>query len=117
MQSFIVILAALCGLTIPCGCISARFFFTHGPELRYVSGNSSYHICFDNPLAQGGHGESELEFPLDNFMAGLHIVAGTKHENAGGQTRDRLRVSRPWVVEEDAGIMEDSEWIERCCHR
>lgn len=114
MQSFIVILAALCGLTIPCECISARFFFTLGPELQYVNGGSTYYVSFDNPCAQGGYGESELEFSLDNFTAGLHIVAGTRHEIAGGQTRDRLRVSWLGVVEEDVGIMKGSDWIERC---
>jgi hypothetical protein len=112
MCSFMVILAALCVLTIPGECISARFFFTLRPELRYVRGNSTHYISIDNPWAAGGHMESELEFPLDNFMAGLHIVVGTRHESAGGQTRDRLGVRWLGVVDGHAGIMKDSDWIE-----
>lgn len=112
MCSFIVILAVLFVLTTPSECISARFFFTLGPELRYVNGNSTYHIRFDNPWAAGGHGESELEFPLDNFMAGIHVTVGTRYEKSGTQTKGRLGLSLLAVVDDDAGIMEDSDWIE-----
>ena len=112
MRSLVVILPMLFVLPIPATCLSKQFFVTLGPEARYINGHSTYHISFDNPWASGGHGESELEFPLDNFMAGLHIVAGTRYHTSEGQTKARLRMSLLRVINDYAGIMRDSDWIE-----
>jgi len=112
VRNLVVILATLFVLPIPATCLSSQFFITLGPEVRYVNGHSTYHISFDSPWASGGHGESELEFPLDNFMAGIHVMAGTRHETGGTRTGGRLRMSLLGVVDKDAGIMKDSDWIE-----
>jgi hypothetical protein len=112
VRNLVVILATLFVLPIPATCLSSQFFITLGPEVRYVNGHSTYHINFDSPWASGGHGESELEFPLHNFMAGIHVMAGTRHETGGTQTGGRFSLSLLGVVDKDAGIMKDSDWIE-----
>ena len=41
-------------------------FIKAGVETRYIAaGETIYHIKFDDSWANGGHGESELEFPLE----------------------------------------------------
>ena len=44
---------------------------TFGFQAAYLKGYTDYHIRFDNPDEYGGHGESKLEFPLDNFLLGI----------------------------------------------
>jgi len=112
VRNLALILAMLFFLLTPATCLSSQFFITVGPEVRYINGHSTYHISFDSSWASGGHGESELEFPLDNFMAGMHVVAGGRHETGGTQARGRLSMSLLGVVNKDAGIMKDSDWIE-----
>jgi len=106
------VLAVLCPLLIPNSCISSEFFVKLGPELGYTTGDSSYHISFDEPLALGGHGESELEFPIANVMAGAKLILGTSYAKDNRKTRGRLCVRLLRTIDKDAGIMKDSDWIE-----
>lgn len=76
-----------------------------GLKAAYLSGNSIYHISFDNSWDDGGHGESELEFPLDNYLVGIDVLIGKEKESHLGF---RLLTN----IDEGAGIMKDSDWIE-----
>jgi hypothetical protein len=113
VRNLVVILAMLFFLLTPATCLSSQFFITLGPEVRYVNGHSTYHIRFDNPWASGGHGESELEWPLDNWFAGINLLVGSK----GGpknphQTKGQFNFRLLSRISEDAGTMKDSDWIE-----
>jgi outer membrane protease len=109
--SFIV-LAVLCAVSIPQACHSSDLFIETGPEIRHSAGKSAYHISFDEPWALGGHGESELEFPIDNLMAGIKVVAGTKYGKYSRQSEVRLCLRLLRTIDRDAGIMKDSDYVE-----
>jgi len=53
-----------------------------------------------------------LEFPLNNLMAGMSLIVGTRHEKNPRQTRGRFSLTWLRVVEKAAGTMKDSDWIE-----
>jgi len=77
-----------------------------------VQGDSTYRISFDNTWANGGHGESELEFPLNNLMAGVSLVIASRHEKNPNQTKGWFSLTWLGVVNEPAGTMKDSDWVE-----
>jgi outer membrane protease len=106
------VLAVLCAVAIPQACLSSELFIETGPELRYIVGDSTYHISFDEPLALGGHGESELQFPIANVMAGVKVIVGTTHAKSSRKSKGRLCVRLLKTIDKDAGIMKDSDWIE-----
>ena len=88
---------------------SLGFFTRLGLETRYIRGDTTYHISFDNPPDYGGHCESELEFPLDNFMAGINLIIGFRcKDNSVG----RLNFTLLGTANNDAGTMKDSDWVE-----
>ena len=105
-------LALVCAIAIPKTCLSSEFFVELGPELRYTAGDSAYHISFDEPWARGGHGESELEFPIANFFAGAKVIVGTTYRKNSIRSRGRLCLRLLRTIDNDAGIMKDSDWIE-----
>jgi outer membrane protease len=109
VRNLVVILATLFVLPIPATCLSSQFFITLGPEVRYVNGHSTYHISFPGE-------QSELEFPLDNVMAGLKVIAGDKFKENPQQTKSQISLTLITVVDQDAGIMKDSDWIENDGH-
>jgi hypothetical protein len=109
--SFIV-LAVLCAVGIPQACLSSDLFTGTGPEVRHTAGDSTYHISFDEPWALGGHGESELEFPINNVMAGINVIVGTKYGKNSRKSKGRLCLRLLGTIDKDAGIMKDSDWIE-----
>ena len=109
MRNLVVILATLFVLLIPATCLSSQFFITLGPEIRYINGHSTYHISFPGV-------QSELEFPLDNVMAGLKVIAGDKFKENPQQTKSQISLTLITVVDQDAGIMKDSDWIENDGH-
>lgn len=110
MKYFIRIIVAACLLFIPAKSFASEIFAKIGPEVRYVSGDSTYHISFDNPWAAGGHGESELEWPLDNWFGGINYLGGDKGDHNQIKNQFGLRVLGR--INEDAGTMKDSDWIE-----
>lgn len=107
-----IVLAVLCAVAIPQACLSSELFVETGPEVRYTAGDSTYHISFDEPWALGGHGESELQFPIANVMAGVKVIARTTYGKNNRKSKGRLCVRLLKTIDKDAGIMKDSDWIE-----
>lgn len=83
-----------------------------GLETAYLSGHTTYHISFDNSWEYGGHGESKLEFPLDNYLIGLNALVGKRSPENPGQDKARLSLRLLVNIDDEAGIMKDSDWIE-----
>ncbi|MFH0774684.1 MAG: omptin family outer membrane protease [bacterium] len=79
-----------------------------GLKTAYLSGKTIYHISFDNPWDYGGHGESELEFPMNNYLVGIDVLIGKETQKEKGHLGFRLLTN----IDKDAGIMKDSDWIE-----
>jgi hypothetical protein len=96
--------AAIFSILIPASSFGADYMVS--VESRYIlSGETVNHISFDNDWADGGHGESELEFPLDdNLFAGINIVVSTDDGIFG--------LSYLGSVSGETGVMKDSDWIE-----
>ncbi len=110
MKYFIRILIAACLLCLPAKSFASEIFAKIGPEVRYITGDSTYHISFDNSWADGGHGESELEWPLDNWFAGINYVGGTRGNH--NQIKHQLGLQVLGNISRNAGTMKDSDWIE-----
>jgi outer membrane protease len=79
-----------------------------GLKTAYLSGKTIYHISFDNPWDYGGHGESELEFPMDNYLLGIDLLIGKERTKREGHLGFRFLTN----IDKDAGVMKDSDWIE-----
>ncbi len=109
---YLIIITTACLLCIPTKSLALNLFTEIGLETRYVQGDSTYRISFDNTWANGGHGESELEFPLNNLMAGVSLVIGSRHEKNPNQTKGWFSLTWLGVVNEPAGTMKDSDWVE-----
>jgi outer membrane protease len=107
-----IVLAVLCAVAIAQACLSSELFIETGPELRYTAGDSTYHISFEEPWAVGGHGESELQFPIANVMAGVKVIAGTTYGKNNRKSKGRLCIRLLKSIDKNAGIMKDSDWIE-----
>ena len=112
MRYFITIAVAACLLGNPSASFSSELFGKLGLETRYTSGETSYHINFDEPWSQGGHGESKLEFPIDSVMAGINVVWGNRYKKNRQQTQTRFSLTWLGVVHDGGGIMKDSDWVE-----
>ena len=107
-----IVLAVLCAVSVAQACLSSELFIETGPELRYTAGESTYHISFEEPWALGGHGESELQFPIANVMAGVKVIAGTTYGKNNRKSKGRLCIRLLKTINKDAGTMKDSDWIE-----
>jgi outer membrane protease len=107
-----IVLAVLCAVAIAQACLSYDLFIETGPEFRYTAGDSTYHISFEEPWAVGGHGESELEFPIANVMAGVKVIAGTTYGKNNRKSKGHLCIRLLKTIDKDAGTMKDSDWIE-----
>lgn len=95
--------------------IGKRSYFTLGLLTGYIKGRTRYHISFDNPYAVGGHGESELDWPLSNALIGLVASINYRLTENPDETRDRARLELAWFMrrlDKRSGKMEDSDWIE-----
>lgn len=110
MKYIITIIMAVCLLCIPAKSFSSEIFAKIGPEVRYISGDSTYRISFDNDWVDGGHGESELEWPLDNWFGGINYLGGDKGDH--NQIKNQFGLRLLGRINEDAGTMKDSDWIE-----
>lgn len=97
-------------LTIPVRSSASNLFVEIGLETRYVHGDSTYYISGVDPVL--GSWASELEFPLNNFMAGLNVTVGRRHLKNPNQTESRFCLVWLVIVDDDAGTMKDSDWIE-----
>ncbi|MBL7085038.1 MAG: hypothetical protein ISS43_02895, partial [Candidatus Omnitrophica bacterium] len=87
-------------------------YATLGLQSGYITGDTTYHITFaEDVLGFVFSGESELEFPLDNFLLGVEGVLGYK--DFRNDKRDKARLSVSWFtdVSSDAGKMQDSDWL------
>lgn len=110
MRYFIIIITAAGLLGIPSKSPALDLFTEIGLETRYVQGDSTYRISgVDSQL---GSWASELEFPLNNFLAGISLIIGSRHEKNPSQTRGRFSLIWLRVVQEAAGTMKDSDWVE-----
>lgn len=89
-------------------------YATFGLQTGYISGNSTYHIGFDNPYAVGGHEESELEWALKNCLLGMDINVNYKMSAKPDETRLMSRFGLSWFtrIGKGSGKIKDSDWIE-----
>ena len=87
MRYFVILITAACLLGIPIRSFASDLFTKIGLETRYSNGDSTYHISFDDTWENGGHGESEVEFPIANTMAGVSLIAGSRHEKKPNLTK------------------------------
>ena len=85
--------------------LGENIYTTLGLQSGYITGDTTYHISFSG-------GESELEFPLDNFLLGIEGGLGYKNINNDKQDRARLTVSWFTDITNDAGKMKDSDWVD-----
>jgi outer membrane protease len=79
---------------------------TLGLVSGYLKGNSTYHIS----IYSGTSGvESELEFPLKTFLAGIEASFGSP----ASQKEDGFRVNIKWLknIGDGSGKMKDSDWL------
>jgi outer membrane protease len=74
-----------------------------GLPFGYLKGDTTYRISFDG-------GESELAFPLEVYMLGVHVGWGYKN----AQRQEKVRLDVKWLtnVSEGTGKMKDSDWID-----
>lgn len=85
-----------------------------GLQTGYISGRSIYHISFDNPYEIGGHGESELEWPLNNSLIGLGLELNYKGRASHPTIPNQAGFRFSWFtrIDKRSGSMKDSDWIE-----
>ncbi len=83
-----------------------------GLENRYINGDTTYRISFEDTWDNGGHGESELEFPFDNYMSGIRINIGSRDKKNNKLSRGIFKFSYLSSIDKKAGKMKDSDWIE-----
>lgn len=74
-----------------------------GLQGGYINGYTKYHISFDG-------GASELEFPLEAFLAGINLGWDFRND----QKQEIVRMEIKWLtnVSDGKGEMEDSDWID-----
>jgi len=79
------------------------FFVTGG----YIKGDTTYHISY----YEGASGvESELEFPLDNYLLKIEVSLRYKKSNDG---QDKANLTIGWFtnIGSYAGKLKDSDWL------
>jgi len=92
-----------------------KTYLAMGLQQGRIKGETTYHIAFDNDYADGGHGESELRWPLDNNLIGIFTSVHYKRNKDEQIIHDRARLDLEWWfarVNKDAGKMRDYDWIE-----
>jgi len=89
-------------------------YMTLGLKSGYINGHTTFRIAFDNPYSVGGHGESELKWPLNNALAGIGTSFNYRLNKDVDDSRDRARVDFIWLtgLDENSGRMRDSDWIQ-----
>jgi len=86
-----------------------------GLQTGDIAGYTKYHISFDNPIEIGGHGESELEWPLSSTLMGIDAAFNYKgNQKSAFSVPNKASLRILWLtrLDEDAGKMKDSDWIE-----
>jgi len=91
-----------------------RAYAAFGVQAGYIRGDTTYHMSFDNPIEIGGHGESELEWPLSNSLIGINADFNYRQSKKDQDIRDRDRIAFSWFtnINKKSGEMKDSDWIE-----
>ncbi len=89
-------------------------YMTFGLESGYINGRTTFQFDFDNDYTVGGHGESELRWPLNNSLIGLGATFNYRMNKDVDDMRDRARMELIWLtrLNEKSGKMLDSDWIE-----
>ncbi len=80
-----------------------------------INGFTMYRIEFDAPLAQGGHMESQLKWPLRHIMLGIHGSLNYRTKSSDEEDpRSLCGLNVKWLtnVTKDSGNILDSDWIE-----
>ena len=93
--------------------LTRKIYATFGAQWGKINGDVRYHIKFDEPVTD--HGESELDWPLNNNLLGL--VASINLRRGGDEegVYDRARIQFSgffWKFDGDSGSMQDSDWFE-----
>lgn len=85
-----------------------------GMQTGYIIGHSTYHISFDNPIEIGGHGESELEWPLSNWLMGIDAALNYKGREYALNAPNKASLKVIWLTSlgKDSGKIKDSDWIQ-----
>ncbi len=110
---WVVLSIPLVLLTLPQDSVAEdRLYFTMGFESRYLSGSTTYHISFDDTWDRGGHGESELEFPVANYFAGFNMSIYSTMDGSPLRVDRSFGMSYLAAISGYAGVMKDSDWIE-----
>ncbi|MCM8773198.1 MAG: omptin family outer membrane protease [Candidatus Omnitrophica bacterium] len=81
-------------------------------RFSYIKGDQTYHTSFDNSQEYGGHGESELEWELDNILCGVGLTLGYRYDKDEKRDKAKLYLEFLTNVDKKTGIMKDSDWIE-----
>lgn len=91
-----------------------QVYMNLGLESGYINGSSTFQFDFDNDYSVGGHGESELRWPLNNNLIGLVATFNSRLNKEVDDMRDRVRMELIWLTQlnKGAGKMQDSDWIE-----
>jgi len=92
-----------------------KAYLSLGLQEGRIKGETTYHISFDNDYAVGGHGESELRWPLDNNLMGIYTSVHYKRNKDEPVIHDRARLDLEWWFarfDKDAGKMRDYDWIQ-----
>jgi len=89
-------------------------YMTFGLESGHINGRTTFQFDFDNDYSVGGHGESELRWPLNNSLIGLSASFNYRLNKNVDDMRDRARMELIWLtrLNEKSGKMLDSDWIE-----
>jgi hypothetical protein len=110
LRHCITIIIAASLLSIPIRSWASNLFADVGVQTRYVQGDSTYYISGVDPAL--GSWASELEFPLNNSMAGVSLYVGSSHEENPRQVKGQFCLVWLTTIDDDAGTMKDSDWIE-----
>ncbi|MCK5235471.1 MAG: omptin family outer membrane protease [Deltaproteobacteria bacterium] len=94
------------------GSAYAEFRKELGFETRYMAGSSLYEINFDNAWVDGGHGRSELIFPVQTFMGGLVFELKDVPIDERDSSLGALKIKLLSALASRVTTMEDSDWIE-----
>lgn len=119
MKRFSVLVLLFLWVFVLSGVASAagpsEMYIKAGVEGRYIAAGETINtISFDNPWIFGGHGESELEFPIkNNFFTGVNLEIGTLFDgDTVNKPAAKLSVMYLQAVGGETGVMRNSDWIE-----
>ena len=86
-----------------------------GLESGKIDGLTKYRISFENPYAYGGHGESQLEWPINSYLIGFSAALHYQGLRENRLPHDKMQLGFRWLTHalgHRTGNIKDSDWIE-----